>query len=141
MSLNERRSDTAYNLGRAFCLLESIQWYANEGETNIAARFMNSASATPAIVFPTLLRLANAHLKKLSTSKKGLAVNLKKNLTEVLGESRVPVFPQRLTLDEQGDFFLGYYHQLALRFERSGASDDVQDMDASIVDDMTNEEE
>lgn len=141
VSLNERRSDTAYNLGRAFCLFESIQWYANEGETNIAARFMNSASATPAIVFPTLLRLANAHLKKLSTSKKGLAVNLKKHLTEVLGESRVPVFPQRLTLDEQGDFFLGYYHQFALRFERNGASDNVQDMDAGIIGDTANEEE
>lgn len=141
MKLNEERVDTAYNLGRAFCLLESIQWHANDGETNIAARFMNTASSTPAIVFPTLLRLANAHLKKISTSKKGLAVNLKKGLTEILGESRVPAFPQRFTLDEQGDFFLGYYHQLASRFEKNDTSDDMSNVDVSITTDTLNEEE
>ncbi|WP_281702822.1 type I-C CRISPR-associated protein Cas8c/Csd1 [Cryptobacterium curtum] len=141
VKLNEERVDTAYNLGRAFCLLESIQWHANDGETNIAARFMNTASSTPAIVFPTLLRLANAHLKKISTSKKGLAVNLKKGLTEILGESRVPAFPQRFTLDEQGDFFLGYYHQLASRFEKNDTSDDMSNVDVSITTDTLNEEE
>ncbi|WP_282741534.1 type I-C CRISPR-associated protein Cas8c/Csd1 [Olsenella uli] len=141
VKLNKGRTDTAYNLGRAFCLLQSIQWYANDGETSIASRFMNSASATPATVFPTLLKLANAHLKKLSASKTGLAVNLKKDLAKVLGEDRVPAFPQRLTLDEQGDFFLGYYHQYALRLKDKNSSDDMQDANASVTDGTTNEGE
>jgi CRISPR-associated protein Csd1 len=141
VKLNERRSDTAYNLGRVFCLLESIQWSANDGKTNISSRFMNSASSTPVIAFPTLLGLANVHLNKIASSKAGLAADYKKRLAKILDEDRVPAFPQRLTLDEQGDFFLGYYHQYASRFKEDKAPDDNRDRDAYDVRTIANEEE
>ncbi|RVU96779.1 type I-C CRISPR-associated protein Cas8c/Csd1 [Coriobacteriales bacterium OH1046] len=141
VKLNEGRPDTAYNLGRAFCLLESIQWNANDGKTNIASRFMNSASSAPAIAFPVLLRLANVHLKKIASSRAGLAADYKKRLAEVLGENRVSVFPQRLTLGEQGDFFLGYYHQYASKSKDGNASDGIRHIAAGNVCDTTNEEE
>ena len=141
VKLNERRQDIAYNLGRAFCLLESIQWNANDGKTNIASRFMNSASSAPAIAFPVLLRLANVHLNKIASSNAGLAADYKRRLAEVLGEDRVPAFPQRLTLDEQGDFFLGYYHQYASRFKEDKVSGDIQDRDGDKARTTANEEE
>ena len=57
-------------------------------------------------VFTTLLRLKNAHLKKLTT---GRTLWFEKLLGEVLGP--VTDFPKHLPLPDQGRFALGYYHQ------------------------------
>lgn len=113
VSLNEARESIPYCLGRTFCLLEDIQRKANDGNTNISSRYMDSASATPSVVFPTLLRLANAHIEKVSHDSPGLAVGFKKELAQLLSKPDMEEFPSRLSLAEQGDFFLGYYHQLA----------------------------
>ena len=57
-------------------------------------------------VFTTLLRLKNAHLKKLNL---GRAQWFEKLLGEVL--SPVNDFPRHVPLPDQGRFALGYYHQ------------------------------
>ena len=111
MSLNENSQSLAYNLGRLFAILESLQYRAN-GSTNLANRYMDSASTTPSVVFPVLLRLANAHMNKVGHDKQGLAAWYKKQIGELLDSSRIQHFPSRLTLPEQGEFFLGYYQQL-----------------------------
>ena len=65
MSLNEASSSIPYNLGRLFSVLENIQQKANPGiNATIKDKYFNSASATPAVVFPVLINLAQKHLKK-----------------------------------------------------------------------------
>ncbi|SCJ33159.1 CRISPR-associated protein Cas8c/Csd1%2C subtype I-C/DVULG [uncultured Flavonifractor sp.] len=115
VSLNPDSSNLPYNLGRLFSVLETIQSAANPGiNSTIKDKYFNSASATPAIVFPVLLNLAQKHLKKLDT---GLRTYYDKQLTTLLsklGEG----YPQRLNLPQQGSFQLGYYHQTQVRFEK-----------------------
>ena len=97
----------AYRLGRLFAVLEKIQEEASPGlNATIRDRYYGAASSTPVAVFTTLLRLKNAHLKKLSA---GRTAQFEKLLGEVLGP--VTDFPKHLPLPDQGRFALGYYHQ------------------------------
>lgn len=97
----------AYRLGRLFAVLEKIQEEASPGlNATIRDRYYGAASSTPVAVFTTLLRLKNAHLKKLTT---GRTTSFEKLLGEVLGP--VTDFPKHLPLPDQGRFALGYYHQ------------------------------
>ena len=115
VSLNPDSSNIPYNLGRLFSVLEAVQSSANPGiNTTIKDKYFNSASATPAIVFPVLVNLAQKHLKKLDA---GLRTYYDKQITELLsklGEG----YPPRLNLPQQGSFQLGYYHQTQSRFEK-----------------------
>ncbi len=97
----------AYRLGRLFSVLEKIQEEASPGlNATIRDRYYGAASSTPVAVFTTLLRLKNAHLKKLTP---GRTTTFEKLLGEVLGP--VTDFPKHLPLPDQGRFALGYYHQ------------------------------
>jgi CRISPR-associated protein Csd1 len=97
----------AYRMGRLFAALEKIQEEASPGiNATIRDRYYGAASSTPVAVFTTLLRLKNAHIKKLAT---GRGVWFEKLLAEILGE--VADFPRQLPLPDQGRFALGYYHQ------------------------------
>lgn len=97
----------AYRLGRLFAVLEKIQEEASPGlNATIRDRYYGAASSTPVAVFTTLLRLKNAHLKKLTA---GRTAWFEKLLGEVLGP--VTDFPKHLPLPDQGRFALGYYHQ------------------------------
>lgn len=106
VSLNEESTNTAYRLGRLFALLEKAQKNAlgDNINTTIKDRYFNSASSTPAAVFPILLRLSQHHLSKAEQS-----LWLDKLIEEVMSE--ISGFPAHLSLDEQGLFILGYYHQ------------------------------
>ena len=115
VSLNETSSIVPYNLGRLFSVLEAIQQAANPGiNTTIKDKYFNSASATPATIFPILNNLAQKHLKKLDT---GLRIHYDRQLgqiKELLGE----MLPGRLSLPEQASFDLGYYHQTQKRYSK-----------------------
>lgn len=105
--LDPSNTNTAYRLGRLFAVLEKIQEQASPGlNATIRDRYYGAASTTPVTVFTSLLRLKNAHVKKLSD---GQVVWFEKQLGEVLGE--IDEFPAHLTLPDQGRFALGYYHQ------------------------------
>lgn len=110
-------TNPAYRLGRLFAALERIQEAAAGGPGQLNAtirdRYYGAASSTPVAVFTTLLRLKNAHLKKLAI---GQAVNFEKLLGEILGT--VTDFPAHLTLADQGRFALGYYHQRQAFFSK-----------------------
>lgn len=116
MSLEENCNDTPYILGRLFSVLESIQKDANPTiSSTIRDRYFNSACMTPASVFPILLRLKNSHIKKLERERgagtKIYYENLVGNLMDNLNG-----FPHRLTLEEQGKFMFGYYHQTQKKY-------------------------
>ncbi|MBS6196697.1 MAG: type I-C CRISPR-associated protein Cas8c/Csd1 [Clostridiales bacterium] len=117
MGLMEESKDKAYVLGRLFSVLESIQMDANQGiKTTIRDRYFNSACAAPASVFPVLIKLKNSHIKKLERDKGGAKVYYERLLTEIAGS--LEEFPKRLPLEEQGNFILGYYHQMQKKYEK-----------------------
>lgn len=123
MSLDEANTDEAYRLGRLFAALEYLQEKAIEGiKASIRTRFLASASAAPASVFPTLLRLSQHHIVKLSSmTGTGAATFHDKQIQQIL-EDMPPAFPRSLKLADQGRFYIGYYHQRAERFrKRDGA--------------------
>ncbi|WP_302926270.1 type I-C CRISPR-associated protein Cas8c/Csd1 [Holdemania filiformis] len=116
VSLNEDLANIAYILGREFAVLERIQQEANPKiNATIKDRYYNSACATPASIFPILFKLKNSHIRKL---KKVEDVNFYEDLLKQLQgkleatENTKTACPKRLTLEEQGMFNLGYYHQV-----------------------------
>lgn len=122
VSLNEDSRNVAYTLGREFAVLEAIQEEANPGiNATIKDKYFNSACATPAAIFPVLFKLKNSHIRKISN--RGKVVYFEKLLSEL--QNRIPVAegqmvpcPRRLSLEEQGMFILGYYHQNQKRYEK-----------------------
>lgn len=109
MSLNPDHPSPAYHLGRLFALLLGLQKKAIPAiNADIRDRFYGSASATPAVVFPILLRNAQNHISK--TSAYGYDKLIKETLSRL-----DDAFPSHLNLVQQGEFALGYYHQRATR--------------------------
>ena len=112
MSLNKQSTIPAYVLGRLFAVLESAQIEAAKPaklDSTIKDHYFTSACASPKSVFPTLLRLSQHHTSKSDK------YNNDRRIQDILGLLDVeknPI-PARLTLDEQGIFVLGYYHQRA----------------------------
>lgn len=111
MSLDKESKNTAYLLGRMFAVLERIQYQAlGDINAGIADRYYGSASAVPFSVFPRLLVGARHHLSRLRKDKPGLAVNLDKDLGEII--AALPQnYPRHFSIDEQGRFSIGYYQQ------------------------------
>lgn len=107
MSLDPTRTDPGYLLGRLFAVLEKAQSDALPGlNATIKDRFYGAASANPATVFPRILRTAQHHLAKLEPS---FRIIHEKRLQEIVGQ--ITVFPRQLSLEAQGLFAIGYYHQ------------------------------
>ncbi|WP_022654264.1 type I-C CRISPR-associated protein Cas8c/Csd1 [Aquaspirillum serpens] len=124
MSLDKEASNPGYRLGRLFAVLESAQHHALGGKVNatIRDRYYGAASATPATVFPMLLRNTQNHLSKVRKEKPGLAVTLEKEISEII-DGLPPQFPRSLRLEDQGRFAIGYYHQSQARFGHSKDED------------------
>ncbi|MCD6562204.1 MAG: type I-C CRISPR-associated protein Cas8c/Csd1 [Deltaproteobacteria bacterium] len=105
MALNKESTSIAYRLGRLFAALEKAQKDAIPGaNTTIKDRFYGSASATPCIVFPQLLRLTQHHIQKAEYGR-----NTDKMIEDIM--QGIQEFPAHLSLDDQGLFAIGYYHQ------------------------------
>ena len=105
MALDRENKNVAYLLGRLFAVLEKAQQDAIPGaNATIKDRFYGSASATPRVVFPQLLRLAQHHIQKSDYGK-----SRERQIEEIVCE--IEEFPAHLGLDEQGQFAIGYYHQ------------------------------
>ena len=120
VALNEECKKVPYVLGRLFAVLEDLQEKANPGiNSTIKDRYFNSACATPSVTFPLLTKLANTHLKKIS-AQKGTVIYFEKLIGELMNKLEVDnnAMPARLSLPEQGEFVLGYYHQVQKRFEK-----------------------
>lgn len=104
--------DAAYLCGRLLAVLESVQRAAIPGvNATITDRFFGTASSAPASVFGHLIRGAMAHLGKLRKEKPGAYEALRRRLAEV--QEPLKTFPKTLTLEQQGLFGLGYFHQQA----------------------------
>jgi CRISPR-associated protein Csd1 len=110
--LDMASTNPAYLCGRLLAVLEDIQRAAIPGaKATIVDRFFGTASSAPASVFGRLLRGAQPHLSKLERDNPNAYRALQRRMEEVA--SRLDGFPRTLTLEEQGLFSLGYYHQRA----------------------------
>ncbi|MBI2758770.1 MAG: type I-C CRISPR-associated protein Cas8c/Csd1 [Chloroflexi bacterium] len=120
MSLNEQSTIPAYLLGRMFAVLEKVQQEAiGDMNASIKDRYFTSACASPKTVFPTLLRLSQHWISK---AEYGYASdNRIEKIMNLLDVEKNP-FPAHLTLDEQGIFVLGYYHQRTAFFVKNNTS-------------------
>lgn len=114
MSLNKENKNPAYLLGRLFATLEMTQNDSSGGvNAGVGDKFYSSASATPRIVFPTILDMFRKWIKKLSSDKPGLAILREKLVGEILDEiDSTKGFPSQLSLEDRGLFALGYYQQM-----------------------------
>lgn len=125
MSLNESYTHPAYVLGRLFAVLEKAQREAIGQNINatIKDRYFTSACASPASVFPTLLRLSHHW-----TTKAEYGGVSDRKIQDLLNLLEAKAFPPRLSLDEQGVFVLGYYHQRAAFYaKKDNNADDTDD--------------
>lgn len=112
MSLDKENKNPAYLLGRLFAVMEKAQQEAIPGaNATIKDRFWGAASATPRVVFPQLLNLNGHHISKIKSDNPGRAVFFERLLGETLDDIQSKGFPAHFTLDEQGLFNIGYYHQ------------------------------
>ena len=105
MSLDRQSTNTAYLLGRLFAVLEKAQKDAvPSANATIKDRYFGAASTTPRSVFPILLRLAQHHIEKAKFGRvsDGRIEDIIANITQ---------FPAHLSLEDQGMFAIGYYHQ------------------------------
>lgn len=118
VSLDKQSTQRGYLLGRLFAILDRIQYGALGGRVNatIRDRYYGAASATPASIFPVLVRNTQNHLGKLRKEKPGLAINLEKDIREVINS--LGNFPRSLSIEDQGRFAIGYYHQSQAYFTK-----------------------
>ena len=106
--LDRDNQNQGYLCGRLFAVLDKIQDEANK-QHSIRERYMNAASATPASVFATILNLSSHHSEKLN---EGRRINFEKEKQEIFDKISSDGFPPHLDLQDQGRFFVGYYHQM-----------------------------
>lgn len=106
--LDKDNTNQGYLCGRLFAVLDRIQEKANN-QHSIRERYMNSASSTPAAVFSTILNLSNHHIENLNND--GEKVYYEKLKQEIISKIDADGFKPQLDLQDQGRFFIGYYHQ------------------------------
>lgn len=110
----------AYICGQIFAKLESIQFFAlGDRNAGIRERYFTYAMTLPASAFGRLFDLNSKHYRKLKNEKPGLAVNLDKELQDLVKDVDINKLPATLSLEEKGQFAIGYYHQRQVQF--SGA--------------------
>lgn len=116
--LDKENTNQGYLCGRLFAVLDKIQSEAN-GQHSIKERYMNAASATPATVFSTILNLSSHHSEKLNEARNVFYEKVKQ---EIIDKINSDGFPAHLDLQDQGRFFVGYYHQMQSFFIKNQES-------------------
>ena len=106
--LDKGNTNQGYLCGRLFAVLDKIQDEANN-QHSIRERYMNSASSTPAAVFSTILNLSNHHVENLKNEVR--KIYFEKLKQEIISKIDANGFKAQLNLQDQGRFFIGYYHQ------------------------------
>lgn len=133
--LNPDHPSAAYQCGRLLAVIERIQSDALGGtNATVIDKYYGTFSSRPNVVFGRLVNGAQPHLSKLRKSKPGMAVNRERELSDVI--ARITSVPATLTLEEQAEFTLGFYHQRQHRFSPSKttapASADGETTDAEL---------
>lgn len=115
--LDSTIADPAYQCGRLLALLDDAARLATTRNNALVDRSYAAASTMPAVTLTRLLRLHRAHLDKLRRDRPGAAYRIDAEVTEVLAS--VDALPRSLSVNEQGRFALGLYHQQAANRARA----------------------
>ncbi len=126
VSLDPQSTQPGYLLGRLFATLEYVQKSALGGQVNatIRDRYYGAASATPASIFPVLLRNTQNHLSKLRKERPGQAIHLERDIGDIVA-GLPDQFPRSLRIEDQGRFAIGYYHQTKAHYTKHAADDEA----------------
>jgi CRISPR-associated protein Csd1 len=126
VALDESNTERPYLLGRLFATLEKLQLVAskrgNDLNATIRDRYYGAASSTPAAVFGRLLSLSMHHASKAKDD--GLGVIAERAKASILGKLAAERFPRTLSVEEQGLFAVGYYHQREAFFAKKDKAGD-----------------
>lgn len=134
VALNESKTtDLPYRLGRLFAVLEALQLEAfrdnnnrdSKPNTTIKDQFFSSACATPVVAFPIIVDRAQKYLRKLKAkNKEGLARYYSDMMDDIIGNFEEKRYPAHLSLEDQGIFQIGYYHQRQRMYAKKEEKDD-----------------
>ena len=114
VSLDESNTKIGYRLGRLFAVFERIQASANPSiSSTIRDKYFGSAAATPRNIYPVLWGLSQQHIGKMrkDVEKQGYARFLDAKVEEIASAIGAEPLPAFLSPEDQGLFYLGYYHQ------------------------------
>ena len=110
LDLNVR--DSAYLSGRLLSLLEDAQLeLAGNNGIGSLNRYLGNATSSPAAVLGNMLRIYLPHLMRFGNDERSRLGDIYSQVVETL--LSLPKIPDRLDLEGQGIFALGYYHQRA----------------------------
>lgn len=135
----------ARRLGRLFAVIERAQLAAlgNDVNATVKDKFLGAAAATPARIFPGILKNAQNHLRRLrnghsdadwikdSQHARRVGFALDRDIGRLSG-SFESGFTEQHSNEEQGLFFIGYYQ------ERFGGKADFES--GAVDDELTNDE-
>ena len=129
VSLDPNSDNLAYNLGRLFAAYTYAEKsYAERGAT-LRDKYLSGASANPARVFPLLMRgyeHNRSGLLKAADQRRGSGIKADRAVAQILESlNGAQDLPASLNMDEQGRFFVGFYHQWNAFFEKVEAAADA----------------
>lgn len=108
MSLDKENHNIGYCLGRFFAVCEKTQQEVLPNiKTTVNDRYIGSMSSRPSSVFATVFELNQRHLAKLEES--GRRIYFERLIGEIM--DKIQDIPATLSLQDQGRFGVGYYHQ------------------------------
>ena len=99
--------------------LQRAAEFSLQNASQLVVLSMRAFAAEAGVKPATLLRLAQSHLSKIGG---GAAVYYDKMITELLGDV-TQSYPPRLSLQDQGIFQIGYYHQKQKLFTKKEEKD------------------
>ncbi len=132
-SLDLDEKNPAYLCGRLLAVYESLQWTAHkradgtEVNQTVADRYYSLALSSPLRALVKCDVLGKKHLKKLRRPDlRGLSISYERRIDQICTELGHE-FPDRLSLEEQGRFVLGYHFQRAQRGNREPTVESISD--------------
>lgn len=136
MGLDTESKDAAYRLGRLLSAYERLQYRAHAVRSpgsklnrTLVDRCFGAASTRPGVVFAQLARLSQNHIGILR--RYGHMPD--KSIGEICDGFDGISFPSMLTLEEQGRFALGYYHQRQAFFRSAKDKEQTTEETASTT--------
>ena len=140
MALDESETSKAYRLGRLLAVCVHAQYRAlrDKDPSGGIETMVHSASRTPGMVFPAVLRASTRHVRMIrrlgaearregEEEEASLRFGSAAWFERLIGELVPKTFPRTLDQDDQGRFMAGYYHQRSWRRPR-----DPEDGDAGV---------